>query len=174
MNKLFTAHLPLVAKEHWKNGVQWRVWWWFTSLTVKNCLYGLPKYLFRDENLRNAWISKFALESHQLDLTSGQRVPITLTWKQFDDNRYLVMLYFLLLVDYFGIHRRSNTMSSVSWVPTEPSPVASWTRARIQCRCMPGNIVLWYSVYPVSTVFALPRGWPCHMGQIVTQCHGMT
>jgi len=26
MNKLFPAHLPLVAKEHWKNGVQRRVW----------------------------------------------------------------------------------------------------------------------------------------------------
>jgi len=41
MNKLFAAHLPLVAKEHWENGVQQRVWRQLTSLAARNCLYGL-------------------------------------------------------------------------------------------------------------------------------------
>jgi len=38
MNKLFIAHLPLVAKEHWENGVQRRVQRQPTFLEVRNCL----------------------------------------------------------------------------------------------------------------------------------------
>jgi len=42
MNKLFTAHLPLVAKEHWENGVQQRMWQQLTALAERSYLYGLP------------------------------------------------------------------------------------------------------------------------------------
>jgi len=42
MNKLFAAHLPLLAKEHWENGIQRRVQRQLTSVATRNCLYGLP------------------------------------------------------------------------------------------------------------------------------------
>jgi len=44
MKTLFTAHLPLVAKEHWKNDVliQRRVWRQLTFLATRNCLDDLP------------------------------------------------------------------------------------------------------------------------------------
>ena len=47
MKSAATTHclysLPnIVAKEHWGNGVQRRVWQQLTALAVRNCLYSLP------------------------------------------------------------------------------------------------------------------------------------
>jgi len=36
MNKLFATHLPLVAKEHWENGVPRKVWQQLSSLAARN------------------------------------------------------------------------------------------------------------------------------------------
>ena len=42
MNTLFAAHLPPVAKEYWKSGVQRRAWRQLTFLAARNGLYSLP------------------------------------------------------------------------------------------------------------------------------------
>jgi len=42
MIKLFAAHLPLEAKEHWENDIQGRVWRQLTSLPARDCLHGHP------------------------------------------------------------------------------------------------------------------------------------
>jgi len=45
MNKLFAAHLPLVAKGHWENSIQQRVRWQLTCVSSSEKLpIRSPKY----------------------------------------------------------------------------------------------------------------------------------
>jgi len=40
--QVICSRSPASGKEHWKNGVQQRVWRQLTLLAARNCLYDLP------------------------------------------------------------------------------------------------------------------------------------